>query len=678
MLAAASLGTAAPPAAAYDPGEPAADTSPEDGAHDPAATPPEDRLLVRWAPATSVSERHRRLSTFAADHGVTDAQVVPVSRRVDMLALPGLDVAGLAVQVAAWPEVVLAEPDAVVRVGTLESPRSDRGPDRHAKRVQDGSELPERPAIALPDDPLLDDQWGLRNLGGTVGPPLGDVAARSGVDVRVPAAWATTRGDPQVTVAVIDTAVELSHPDLVGAVTLAPAPVAESDEEGADEVPGSLAHGTAVASVIAARADDGFGIAGVAPEVQVLSIGVFAGQPGGPGTSTTSLVTAAFEAAADAGADVINASWVTGQDSAVLRAAIADVGVPVVAASGNEARTIDVFTPLYPPAYGLSNVVVATAIDPSGMVPGFANIGAEVVDLAAPGVRVLAAAPGGTHEWYDGTSFAVPHVSGALALARSVAPEATTGELIDALRGTTRYEPALDSVTSTAGMLDVAALLARLERPVCDPTALPRAAFPDLPDGPGAVRGVDCLAAERLIVGRSDGTFGPSELVTRAQAATMAAAVLDAAPRRAWWTREPPALPEPAPLGDALAGLVDVDPGHVHAPAIARLTELGVLRGDASGRFHPQRPISRGQLAAVLVGVHDVLMGTSGQAPSRRWFTDTDSSVHAATIDRARDLGLLQGTDRLRASPDATTRRDLAADRLADLLDALAREGEAR
>ena len=532
--------------------------------------------------------------------------------------------------------------------------------------------------LEAPDaDPLFPLQWGLRNVGQAVGPSEATVVGRAGIDVGADEAWATTRGDDDVLVAVIDTAVDATHPDLHGAV------VEEfSTLEGTDDGP---AHGTGVASVLAARSSDGVGMAGVAPGISVVSIAAFTSTgSGGAGESTLAAVVAAFELAAELGADVINASWVTEQDSPLLRAAVAEAGVPVVAASGNDGFVLTPARSTYPAGYDLPNLVSVTAIDPSGQVPAFANVGGEVVDVAAPGTELVIAVPGGEYGWGDGTSFAAPHVSGALALAISAAPYATTLELVDAVSWTSRAHPGVDGVTVAGGILDAAALVEGVQRPVCRPDRTTPASLPDVAPRSVHSNGIDCVVGIGVAAGRVDGSYGPEALVTRGQMASflhrvlrLAAEDLPVSP-----DRDTPGEPGGPALGDpdgseerpATPSFPDVDRGGAHAEAIHRLAELGVVRGGVDGSFRPWQPVTRGQLASFLVRTYEHLTGAS-PSPSRRWFADIEGSTHAGAIDRARDLGLVRGVAGERFAPEELTRRDQMASVLAQLVDALAREG---
>lgn len=606
-------------------------SAPEGSSPDTAG--PGRRVLIRWVDGLDAAARRRTLASVLADRAELPARE-RISDHVDALDLApsGADprhLDGLIDALIARPEVVVVERDRLL-------------PTRTA-----GTTSP------APDDPLFASQWGLHNPGEAVGADGQPAQGTVGIDVRILETWGLTRGEPTVQVAVIDTAVDLDHRDLAGAVTDEVTTLEESSSPGL--------HGSAVAGIIGARADDGFGVAGVAPEVSMVSAAAFETLANGlPGGASLSAVLEAFEVAAASGADVINASWVTSDASPLLEDAIVSSGIPVVAATGNDGLLLSSASDVYPVGFDLPNVVAVTALDRVGAVAPFANVGPNLVDVAAPGVDVLAPGVDDQHVWANGTSFAAPHVSGALALAKGTAPYATTDELIDAVSWTSRVLPGLAASTRTGGMLDAAALVRGVQRPVCRPDRLEPADFPDVTSTDVHRVGIDCLAAERIAAGRADGTFGPDAPVTREQLATFLARIL-----------ETYQIAVDAPP----AGFSDVDPGSVHAPAIDVLSDLGIVLGDEQGRFRPRHTVTRGQMASLLVRTHAELTGTAHE-PSRSWFHDTADSVHAAGIDRGRDLGIIRGVTRVSFDPEAPTRRGQMASFLARTLDALEREGE--
>ncbi|MFP4312473.1 MAG: S8 family serine peptidase, partial [Nitriliruptoraceae bacterium] len=357
-------------------------------------------VLVLWERSTPPAVRRGLL----ADLG----PVYPTSRDIDSVEVAVAEAPELARRLSARPEVVVAEVDRPVYL-----------------------------AETVPNDPLFDQQWGLRNPGRLVG--LDGQRAQEGLDVGALDAWALTRGSPEVTVALVDSGIDLTHPDLAGSLWVNPEEVADgwdSDGNGVvDDVHGfdviaqlGIAepealppedHGTLVASVLAARADDGVGMAGMAPEIQILPVRAFVEDPFEPGAGQGTLqsVVAGLSYAIEAGADVINVSWETPASCTLLERVVAEAGVPVVAAAGNRGLDLDLdeIGEVYPAGYRLPNLVAVTALDPFGEVPAFATTGAGTIDLGAPGVSIVGALPGGGYADLSngprpGTSFAVPFV----------------------------------------------------------------------------------------------------------------------------------------------------------------------------------------------------------------------------------------------------------------------------
>lgn len=635
-------------------------TSPDETSSDtaPPAAPAGDRVVVLWRSEASGALRRQVLEQAGT--------VTATAADIDTVAVPAGAGPAVARRLSEHPAVAIAEVNVPVRLATGPAPA---------------------PALApLPNDPLFPLQWGLENTGQVV--LLDGSVSEVGVDVNIRGAWALTRGSPQVTVAVIDSGVELTHPDLAGAFWENPGELLDGrdtngngyvdDVNGWDLVAGrpivaadpmtaeGESHGTQVASLIAARSDDEVGIAGVAPEVRIMPVRAFAesSTESGAGVSTIELLIRAIDYAVVNGADIINASWESSADSAILERVIADAAVPVVAAAGNRSLDLEVAGVSVPAGFDLPNVIAVTAIDPLGAVPHFATVGASTIDLAAPGVGILAATAGGGYTDVElgprsGTSFAVPHVSGALALGRALAPTISTLDLLDTLLRTTAAQDNLAGRTTTGGRLDAGAFLRGLERPVCGAAPLPVAGFDDVGVTSIHAPAIDCLVALDVAAGYPDGTFRPSEGVTRGQFATLVAGLLAAADG---------VLPVDPP--DAFGD----DDGSVHEPAIDALASLGILRGDGEGAAHPGRSVKRGQIAAMLVRATALLEGAERQA-TRAWFSDVGDSVHAPEIAVARDLGLIQGRDRVTFDAATGASRDEVASMVARTLDALGRSG---
>lgn len=211
-----------------------------------------------------------------------------------------------------------------------------------------------------------------------------------------------------VRVAVIDSGVDVGHPELRGAVA------GLYDALGEDFVP--HAHGTAMAAAIAAQGQ----LQGVAPAARLLVARAFSGRAGSASASGTSMhIMAAIEWAVNQGARVINLSFAGPEDRLISRglAGLAARGVIVVAAAGNGGPGA---APLYPGAD--SNVIAVTATDADDKIFARANRGGYIA-VAAPGVDVLAAEPEGRYAFSSGTSIAAAHVSGLVALILEKRPD---------------------------------------------------------------------------------------------------------------------------------------------------------------------------------------------------------------------------------------------------------------
>ena len=248
-----------------------------------------------------------------------------------------------------------------------------------------------------------------------------------------------TDGSP-VTVAVVDSGVDANVPQLSATVRAG----ADLLHPGGDGRQDCVGHGTAVASIIAARARDGAGLRGLAPGVRILPIRVsenveIDGVATGGGDVAD--LAAGIEAAvtADPRPGVINLSISTGRDDARLRAAIraaVAADIVVVASAGNLAERGNP-TP-YPASY--DGVIGVGGISRDGLRVPTSQIG-SYVDLVAPGDDVVAASPGGGHRRLRGTSFATAFVSATAALIRARWPDLSRQQVIDRMLATADPTP---------------------------------------------------------------------------------------------------------------------------------------------------------------------------------------------------------------------------------------------
>jgi hypothetical protein len=236
----------------------------------------------------------------------------------------------------------------------------------------------------------------LYSLQQSAAPTEADPAQYSLAKLHLTEAHSLATGE-RVLVAVIDTAIDATHPDLAGVIA------ASFDATGAPDKP--RAHGTGIASVIAAHGK----LTGAAPAVHILAAHAF-GPAGSDGTSVSILK--GLDWAGKSKAAIVNMSF-TGPADAELHTMLAALradGVALVAAVGNAGPKS---APLYPAAD--PNVIAVTATDADDKAFAQANRGTHIA-VAAPGVNILAAAPDGAYQMQTGTSFAAAQVSGIAAL----------------------------------------------------------------------------------------------------------------------------------------------------------------------------------------------------------------------------------------------------------------------
>ena len=328
--------------------------------------------------------------------------------------------------------------------GRIVTPR----PGAARKRAARPDVVPATPAAPLtPNDPLWASSWSLAK-------------------VNAPAAWKLTTGTSETIVAVLDTGVDLTHPDLEGSF------VPGYDFVNRDEDPtDDHGHGTMVAGVIAARSNNRIGGAGACSRCSVMPVKVIAAN----GTGNAADVAAGISWAADHGARVINLSFVlSGPDEGVAQAIeyARGHGAVVIAAAGN-AGSADVTFPA-----GLPGVVSVTGTDGADARYAWASFGGWV-RLAAPGCNQTTAPAAGYGD-FCGTSSSAAFVSGLAGLARSFA----TGASADAVAAALAANAVRVGDFVSTGRIDAAAVLGAL-----------RPARPPAETGPSTAAPVPAAAA---------------------------------------------------------------------------------------------------------------------------------------------------------------------------------------
>jgi subtilisin family serine protease len=343
---------------------------------------------------------------------------------------------------------------------------------------------------AIPNDASFGELWGLNNAG-----RQGGVAD---ADIDAPAAWDITTGARSVVVAVIDSGLAVTHPDLAANIWTNPREIPgdglDNDGNGfVDDVHGwdfanddadpadDDGHGTHVAGTIGAVGDNAIGVTGVNWRVSLMGLKFLDANGNGFTSDAVAAVTYATRMRRDFGVNVvaINASWGGGSRSKVLADAIAAggrAGILFVTAAGNASSNND-RTPTYPANSADDAVITVAATNRSNRLAAFSNFGATSVDLAAPGVAIRSTVPGG-YASFSGTSMAVPFVTGTVALLAAANPRATAADIRRAILSTTKPVAALAGKVATGGLLNAAAAVWAItaggpQRPAPQPAARP-------------------------------------------------------------------------------------------------------------------------------------------------------------------------------------------------------------
>jgi len=375
------------------------------------------------------------------------------------------------------------------------------------------------PVHALtPNDTYLSDQWYLTNIDAY-------------------SAWDIHTGDGSIVVAVLDTGIDLDHPDLAENIWVNTGEVADDgidndgngyiddvhgwdfvDDDGSpipnsDEAfdEGAISHGTVIAGIIGAVGDNEEGIAGINWDVQLMSVRILDNE--GIGNST--LARQGVEYATAMGADVINLSFTGFDFDDALRAVIQDAyesGIVVVAAMGNSnggGINID-DRPIFPACFGERSgedlILGVAATDVNDVKADFSNYGAECTDISAPGENIFSAvyqddewtpfADGYYEEGWSGTSMASPMVAGAAALLKSAYHSLTPDDIKTILR------LSVDPVSATgdavgkmgAGRLNLASALTLAT------------SFADVDDGGTSTSSVQMQSSYRIAVAPESGS----------------------------------------------------------------------------------------------------------------------------------------------------------------------------
>jgi thermitase len=446
----------------------------------PSAAPGE--LIVGLSRGVERSRARRLLAARDADLGTrivgTDLSIVKIDRARDPVAA--------AREYRTLPFVSFAEPNLVRRlVQTKPKP---------------------------PDDEFFAEQWGLDNSGQehhVTNPPPETAVGTPDADIDAPEAWRVQDGSPDTVIAVIDTGLDVSHPDLAGSLWTNPGEIPgnqiDDDANGyvddvhgwdfadgdatllePDETVDGFDHGTHVAGTIAAQMNNKVGVAGVCPGCKIMVLKGFKKTDfDRDGTFEMTLEVAdeieALAYAREMGAVVVNGSFAAADYSRAERLALEELdaaGILSVFAAGNQKSDNDLMefqevpeghialTPTWPASYDISSIVSVAASnhnDEYGYDTGcaetigqigpcaFTNWGATSVDIAAPGVDILSTVPEGNYGLKDGTSMAAPHVAGVAGLVASQHPDYGPLEIKNAILAGADRVPSLSVMKAFVG-----------------------------------------------------------------------------------------------------------------------------------------------------------------------------------------------------------------------------------
>ncbi len=312
-----------------------------------------------------------------------------------------------------------------------------------------------------PTDEFFDKLWGIYNQ------------ENAGIDVNALEAWKLTMGSEKIKIAVIDTGVDYTHPDLKDNMWKNEKEIPDNgiDDDGngyVDDIYGydfantdsdpidDHSHGTHCAGTIGG-VHNKIGVAGVMRDVSIMAIKFLTA--GGSGSSKGAIQS--IDYATKMGAHVMSNSWGGGGKSTAMLEAIEAAnkqGIIFVAAAGNS-KTDNDSKPHYPSNYESSNVISVAAIDIAGKPASFTNYGKTTVHVAAPGVNILSTVTKGGYKSYSGTSMATPHVSGVVGLILSARGLRAAPSMKELLIETSKKGDAVKDITVSGGIVDAAAAI---------------------------------------------------------------------------------------------------------------------------------------------------------------------------------------------------------------------------
>jgi len=433
-----------------------------------------ERVIVRYKTDTmsTMSALPSVMSTTNAEVGasvMTDYSEAGIPG-MQVVQVKGVPVTKAIQEYTSNPNVLYAEPDYLVSL-----------PPEQADKVSTRVESLELASMRTPNDPDFPLQWGLKNTG------QAPFYGQSGADIKAADAWGTTTGSSSVVIAVVDTGVDYTHPDLAGNIWINSGEIPnngiDDDRNGyVDDVRGwnfassnnnpmdDHGHGTHCAGSIAAVSNNNLGITGVCWNARIMPLKFL----NASGNGRVSDAISAILYANRMGAQVISNSWGGTQYTQALKDAIDASPAVVVCAAGNSGQNSDQY-PQYPAAMSSSNIISVAATDNKDKLASFSNYGTSSVDLAAPGVNIRSTYKNGQYQYLSGTSMATPYVSGVAGLLKAVNPSMTKNQIRDRILNTVDRLSSLSGKVATGGRLNAAAAVGSVSpTPTVTPTPTPQ------------------------------------------------------------------------------------------------------------------------------------------------------------------------------------------------------------
>jgi subtilisin family serine protease len=414
----------------------------------------EAEVLVKFRPNVSLADIKK---LTAKNNDRIEDEIESVNGLYSIDDLDNTDAEKVAAQYNQMTDLVIyAEPNLQIKLNDPENVVSPRDLLNRGNEVE-------------PNDPYFKEQWALNNVGQDGGKEKADLSALK--------AWLKTQGSKKVVIAVLDTGVDYTHPDLVSNMWFRPdnVPQYTDDELGAvndqrgfnaaenqSDPMDDNGHGTHCAGIIGAEGNNDEGISGINWKVEIMPL-KFLGRGGFGSTKDAieSINYAVDRKRNGVNIRIISASWGSTQYSKALEDAIraaGEAGILFVAAAGNSSTDNDK-RPHYPSNYDLPNVISVAALDRTDQLASFSNYGAKTVHIAAPGREILSTWLNEDYREASGTSMATPYVSGTAALILSSEPNLSVAKMRERLLKSVDKIESLNGKVESGGRLNAAKAL---------------------------------------------------------------------------------------------------------------------------------------------------------------------------------------------------------------------------